>query len=458
MIAGCTKLDQAPAFTELEKLPGGGMTAKRLSDRTFVVVGASVNRMDELSFWTGFSLFRDPWVIAPSSTKDRDGLGPLFHTRSCISCHLGGARGPEPIIGLSKPSAMVIRLGPNSDNGPLVDPHYGGQLQPRGIKIGHPRLPQPVVGEGMLQLDYTEVVGEYADGTQYTLRKPKYALRELAHGALTDGIGLSPRFAPVIYGTGLVDAIATEDLLALEDEDDADGDGISARYNRVPNVVTNTIEIGRFGFKGKHPNLAQQVAAAFRDDIGITNEFFPQETCTEVQTNCVIASDIGDQSGVEIPNKLLKLVMDFNYWLAVPPARNLEGSSQQRGRELFYAANCDACHTPSFTTDPEYPDTNLANQTIFPYSDFALHDMGPELADGIREYEANGNEWRTAPLWGLGMQKSYRQKTSFLHDGRARTVSEAILWHGGEAAQSQQLFLNMSKDDREALIAFLKAI
>jgi CxxC motif-containing protein (DUF1111 family) len=434
------------------------MTAKRLSDRTFVVVGENVNRMDELNFWTGFSLFRDPWVIAPSSTKDRDGLGPLFHTRSCISCHLGAARGPEPVIGLSKPSALVVRLGPTTEGDLVEDPHYGGQLQPRGIKVGHARLPSPVEGEGKLLLEYSDIRGMFADGTEYTLRKPTYELKDLAHGPIVDGIRLSPRFAPVIYGTGLIDAIAEQDLLTQEESVDRNGDGISARYNRVPNVKTGNIELGRFGFKGKHPNLAQQVAAAFRDDIGITNDFFPRESCTEIQTNCTIASEIGGQPGVEIPEKLFKLVMDFNFWLAVPPARNLQGEQQQRGRSLFYAANCDGCHTPSYTTDPAYPDINLANQTIFPYSDFALHDMGPELADGVREFEANGSEWRTAPLWGLGLQKAYKQKSTFLHDGRARTVQEAILWHGGEAEQSKQYFVNMNKTERDALLAFLNAI
>lgn len=451
-------MPQVPSFSTLEATPGGGMTAKRLSDRTFVSAGANVNRMDELNFWTGFSLFRDPWIVSPSSTTDRDGLGPLFHTRSCISCHLGAARGPEPLVGLSKPSALVVRLGPLNETSPMVDPKYGGQLQPRGIKIGHPRLKGPVEGEGKIMLTYVEVEGAFADGTEYTLRRPNYKLRDLSHGSLADGIGLSPRLAPVIYGTGLIDAIADEDLLSQEDPSDVNADGISARYNRVPNVKTGEINIGRFGFKAKHPNLAQQVAAAFRDDIGITNDLYPDESCTASQVNCRIAAEIGTASRVEIPNKLLKLVLDFNYWLAVPLARNLQGQQQLRGREQFFRAGCAGCHTPSYITDSEYPDANLAGQTIYPYSDFALHDMGPDLSDGVSEYEAKANEWRTAPLWGLGMQQEFKRKSTFLHDGRATTVQQAILWHGGEAEQSKQYFLNMEKADRKALITFLNAI
>jgi CxxC motif-containing protein (DUF1111 family) len=469
----CSKVS-VPDFEQAEHLPAGGMTGKGLSDRSFIQVGRNVDRKQELLFWTGFSLFRDPWVIAPSSTKDRDGLGPLFNTRSCISCHLSGGKGPAPQEGNSKPTALVVRFGSGED-GLFSDPIYGDQLQPRAIAITHSSIEPDLLGEAKLQLGYQEVYGEYADGSTYILRQPTYQLTDLAYGELDKRTVLSPRFSPVIYGVGLLDAISEQDLLAQEDINDANQDGISAKYNRVPIAPSshntadfhNSVEnikgthraaIGRFGHKAKHPSLHQQVAAAFRDDIGITNTSFGTETCSTWQPNCQAASVIGGHQSVEIPDKLLDLVTQFNQLIAVPPARNLGSSKAQQGRKLFYQLGCESCHTASYTTDAEYPHESLANQTIWPYTDLALHDMGKGLADGVNEYAANGNEWRTPPLWGIGARKNIRNENLYLHDGRAKTVAAAILWHGGEAQISQQNFIQLNKQQRNALLAFLDAI
>jgi CxxC motif-containing protein (DUF1111 family) len=469
----CSKVS-VPDFEQAEHLPAGGMTGKGLSDRSFIQVGRNVDRKQELLFWTGFSLFRDPWVIAPSSTKDRDGLGPLFNTRSCISCHLSGGKGPVPQEGNSKPTALVVRFGSGED-GLFSDPIYGDQLQPRAIAITHSSIEPDLLGEAKLQLGYQEVYGEYADGSTYILRQPTYQLTDLAYGGLDKRTVLSPRFSPVIYGVGLLDAISEQDLLAQEDIYDANQDGISAKYNRVPIAPSshntadfhNSVEnikgthragIGRFGHKAKHPSLHQQVAAAFRDDIGITNTSFGTESCSAGQPNCQAASVIGGHQSVEIPDKLLDLVTQFNQLIAVPPARNLDSATAQQGRELFYKIGCESCHTASYTTDAEYPHKSLANQTIWPYTDLALHDMGAGLADGVNEYAANGTEWRTPPLWGIGARKNIRSENLYLHDGRAKTVAAAILWHGGEARISQQNFIQLNKQQRNALLAFLDAI
>jgi CxxC motif-containing protein (DUF1111 family) len=472
-LTSCSKVS-VPEFEQAENLPAGGMTGKGLSDRSFVQVGRNVDRKEELLFWTGFSLFRDPWVIAPSSTEDRDGLGPLFNTRSCISCHSSGGKGPAPQEGKSKPSALVIRFG--SDESPIFsDPIYGGQLQPRAIAVTRSSIQPDLLGEAQLQLSYQTISGQYADGTPYMLRKPTYQLTDLAYGDLDKRTVLSPRFSPVIYGVGLLDAISEQDLLSQEDVNDANQDGISAKYNRVPIMPSshNTAEfhgslqsemlmtpmgIGRFGHKAKHPSLHQQVAAAFRDDIGITNTSFTGESCSAVQTNCLAASAIGDHSNVEIPDKLLDLVTQFNQLIAVPPARNLDKETIQQGRELFFQIGCESCHTASYTTAPQYPHKSLANQKIWPYTNLALHDMGEGLADGINEYDANGQEWRTPPLWGIGARKNMRSENLYLHDGRAQTVAEAILWHGGEAQASQQSFIQLDQAQRNALLAFLDAI
>jgi len=472
-LTSCNKV-LVPDFQPAEHLPAGGMTGKGLSDRSFVQVGRNVDRKEELLFWTGFSLFRDPWVIAPSSTKDRDGLGPLFNTRSCISCHSSGGKGPSPVQGVSKPSALVIRFGSAEDSA-FSDPVYGDQLQPRAVAVTHSGIQPNLLGEAKLRLNYQEIYGEYADGTTYILRQPSYQLTDLAYGDLDKRTALSPRFSPVIYGVGLLDAISAQDLLSQEDIDDTDEDGISAKYNRVPvkpshhntadfhglvksDTGTGHRGIGRFGHKAKHPSLHQQVAAAFRDDIGITNTSFVSESCSTGQTNCQAAATIVGDSSVEIPNKLLDLVTQFNQLMAVPPARNLGSFKAQQGRKLFYQLGCESCHTASYTTDATYPHNSLANQTIWPYTDLALHDMGPDLADNVSEYDANGREWRTPPLWGIGARKNMRSENLYLHDGRAESVAAAILWHGGEARPSQQNFIQLDQQQRNALLAFLDAI
>ncbi|MBL4630873.1 MAG: hypothetical protein JKY14_06820, partial [Paraglaciecola sp.] len=467
-----------PDFEQSELQPGGDMTARRVSHRSYVVEGKGVSAMQKLNFWTGFSLFRDPWVIAPSSTKDRDGLGPLFNTRSCIDCHSRGGRGPAPKVGLSTPSSMVIRLGLKDQATTATKATtfkqtttyatYGGQIQTRAINTRHStRLPKAISPEAKLHLAYETINGQYADGTAYQLNKPTYQLQNLAYGELDPDVGLSPRFAPVVYGAGLLDAIAEQDLLIQEDIHDENNDGISSRYNRVPMVKKHTFEenytaptqgIGRFGLKAKHPTLAQQVAAAFKDDIGITNSWFPTESCTSSQTDCAVASQLGQNTKIEIPNKLLKLVIDTNQFMAVPPTRDLKSKIAQQGRELFYQGGCASCHTPSYTTSQDYPVAVLANQKIWPYTDLALHDMGEGLADGVIENQASGQEWRTSRLWGLGAQKIFRKQPLYLHDGRAKSVAEAILWHGGEAKASQTFFTHLIATERQQLLAFLDAI
>jgi CxxC motif-containing protein (DUF1111 family) len=437
-----------PKLDKAEFQPGGKATVSRLQQRSFVYNGSNFTKAQQLDFWTGFSLFRDPWVIAPSSTKDRDGLGPLFNTRSCISCHRAGGRGPMSKEGISKPSALVLRLGNKSAGHNTTDPHYGGQIQPRSID-------KSLLGEAWLDLRYTQVTGHYADGQSYQLQKPSYQLTKLANGPLASDIALSPRYAPNIFGMGLLDAIDVEDLLALEDVNDLNNDGISAKYNRVPNVANGKTEVGRFGLKAKQPNLKQQVAAAFRDDIGITNSLFNRESCTELQNDC---ARWGEKGANEIPDKLLNLVVDFNRFLGVPPARNLNNEQIIGGRSLFYQTGCAQCHTPSYKTDESYPVEQLAGLTIWPYTDLALHDMGEGLADGVHEYSATGNEWRTPPLWGIGLQKKILGEQRFLHDGRARTLDEAILWHGGEGEKAKTQFIQLSQIQRKQLLGFISAI
>ncbi len=452
-LSACKKTD-VPELSNNENFPGGEMTAKFLSDRSYVYPGEGTSKQEQLNFWTGFSLFRDPWVVAPSSTKDRDGLGPLFNTRSCISCHQDGGKLTRVNTQSSELSGLLIRLGPLAPSSPQVDPHYGGQIQTKSIaKYADAMKPEATVSIG-----YQIKEGEFADGQTYYLNSPTYRLNDLAYGPINEGIGLSPRFAPIVYGAGLLDAISEEDLLAQEDIDDQNNDGISAKYNRVPDITTSKIRLGRFGHKALHPTLKQQVAAAFHGDIGITSSLFTQESCTHVQIECQQLSTNGGHDSYEIPDKLLSLVVQFNQWLAVPRARNLSNQVVQKGRSIFYQIGCESCHTATYRTSESYPVKSLSGQTIWPYTDLALHNMGPELADGVNEYDAKGSEWRTPPLWGLGLQQKFRAEQRFLHDGRASSFSEAILWHGGEAQKSKNQFIQLTRDDRKALLAFLGSI
>jgi CxxC motif-containing protein (DUF1111 family) len=325
-----------------------------------------------------------------------------------------------------------------------------------------------VKGEGKVHLSYQVIDGQYPDGAAYQLYQPRYQLKELAYGPLSSTSRLSPRFAPVVYGAGLLDAISIDDLLAQEDPDDQNQDGVSARYNRVPLLASSHPSetfhrqadgaIGRFGMKAKHPSLHQQVAAAFRDDIGISNPLFSGPPCSSMQQACKQADQLGGHDGPEINAEMLSLVTEFNQYLAVPPARQLNQDAQQQGRELFYQVGCASCHTPSYITASDYPTQALANQRIWPYTDLALHDMGPDLADGVQEYSASGQEWKTPALWGIGLRKKLNSDSRFLHDGRARTVEQAILWHGGEATASQQAFTHLSVSERSAVLRFLDAI
>ncbi|MDP7592224.1 MAG: di-heme oxidoredictase family protein [Litorilituus sp.] len=437
---------------------GGDMTVKRLSTRSFIYAGKGATRKQQLDFWTGFSLFRDPWVTAPSATKDRDGLGPLFNARSCIACHQAGGRAAMSKTGESIPTALIMRLGfttPEIDHSNNV---YGGQIQPRVTKFVDGQQSSPPSAEAWLSLEYTLINGQFADGETYQLQHPKYTLTRLGYGALPEHALPSPRYAPNIFGAGLLDAISDEDLLAQEENKHAIKQGISAKYNRVYNVKSGQMELGRFGFKAKHPTLYQQVAAAFRDDIGITNSYFTDDSCTKQQVLCIQASKLGEHENVEIPDKLLNLVVTFNRLLGVPPARNLSKPQQQSGQLIFHQLGCQQCHTPSYITDKNYPVAALAKQKIWPYTDLALHDMGEGLADGVYEYQATGSEWRTPPLWGIGLQKKITGHQRFLHDGRARSINEAILWHGGEAADAQHKYTQLTKVQRQALLTFLKSI
>ena len=454
-----------------EVLPGGGMTRAMGIRKTFLNPAGNLSLDAQMQFFTGGSFFRQVWLIAPSSTTARDGLGPLFNARACTGCHERGGRGRPP-QGPEEPSVSVaLRLsipGVDPQLGVVPEPTYGDQLQTLGIALTRNRDASRgnrsaerlgPIGEGLGSVVYDSRHGQFVDGEAWELRVPRYSVRDLAYGPLHADTLVSPRVAPALPGMGLLDAIPLEALLGAADPDDVDGDGISGRINRVWDRVQARTVPGRFGWKASQPNLLQQTAAAFRNDIGITNMLYPSESCTVAQAPCLQArSGRGPHTPHEISDELLVSTANFLRVLAVPQRRHAEAQEVLEGRHLFRRIGCDSCHVPRHVTGEVAGYPELSNQVIWPYTDLLLHDMGDGLADGRSDFDASGSEWRTPPLWGLGWTERVTGHATYLHDGRARSLTEAILWHGGEAQAAQQAFLNLPRRDRHALVAFLKSL
>lgn len=408
-------------------------------------------------FFAGNSFFQNAWVTAPASAAARDGLGPLFNTMSCQSCHIKDGRGRPPRPGEEMLSMLVRISVPGDDSaearasraahGVVPEPTYGAQLQNGGVA--------GVPAEARVEIEWVEEAGAYDDGTPYSLRRPVYRAEDLGYGPLADDALFSGRVAPALVGIGLLDTIPHARLAELADPDDADGDGVSGRWNTVIDVATGERVVGRFGWKSEQPTVRQQVAAAFVGDIGITSSLFPADERTPAQRAAFDAPSGGDP---EVSDEILDLVTFYCKTLAVPAQRGHDAPLVLEGRDLFRRAACNACHVETHVTgdDPDFPE--LSGQRIRPYTDLLLHDMGPGLSDGRAVFDASAREWRTPPLWGIGLIYLVNRHTNFLHDGRARSVEEAILWHGGEAQASRDAFVAMSADERRALLAFLKSL
>ena len=438
---------------------GGETTAFNRTHNAFSLPLRNLTTEERRTFQVGDSFFTQNWVTAPASTTARDGLGPTFNAQSCSSCHGRDGRARPPLspddpergllLHLSLPEEFRDLYAPNSPPGsPIPDPIYGAQLQDRAVLS--------VPAEGVMVIVYEELHGAYADGEPYTLLKPRYVIDQPAFGPLHSESMVSPRIAPAVFGVGLLEAIPEAAIRALADPEDADGDGVSGRVNEVWDAHAAEFRLGRFGWKAATPSVLQQVANAFHADIGITSRLFPADNCPPAQTACADAPSGASADGQpEIPDDRLDKVVFYNRTLAPPAARDYDG--RERGAELFFAAGCHRCHTPRFTTGPAAIDA-LSGQTIFPYTDLLLHDMGPGLADNRPLFEAAGSEWRTAPLWGIGLIPTVNGHSHLLHDGRARDAAEAILWHGGEAAASREAFRSMTAAERQELLDFINSL
>ena len=453
VFAACREPDQPHAPTPVPLIlvaeSGGATTAFTTTRNAFGLSARNLNTLERRTFAVGNSFFRQNWVTAPASTEARDGLGATFNALSCSSCHLLDGRGKPPDGPDDGERGLLLRLSiPGADprGGPLPEPVYGGQLQDRAI-FGVPP-------EGEFIIVYQEIPGGFADGEQYSLRRPTYQIRKLAFGAMNPETLVSPRVAPAIVGMGLLEAISEADILSAADPDDDDGDGISGRVNMVWDERKDAMSLGRFGWKANVPTVEQQTAGAFLGDLGVTSEIFPEESCTAAQEDCMAAPNGGRP---EIGEKRLADVVFYTQTLAVPAMRDISDPQVQKGAQIFVQAGCVACHTPEHTTGAHEIEA-VSNQTIYPYTDLLLHDMGPELADARPDFEANGQEWRTPPLWGIGLVETVNGHTMFLHDGRARNLNEAILWHGGEGSRARDAFKALTKEEREALIRFLNSL
>ena len=401
---------------------------------------------DRRAFQVGNSVFKANWVEAGASASGLDGLGPLFNARSCSSCHLrdGRSRPPEPQD--RERHGLLLRIGVQAEDGAEAPhPAYGGQVQDdaqSGAKA-----------EARVEIRYESKKGAYGDGSEFELLAPSYELSQLAYGELGDRVVLGPRVAQHLVGLGLLESIAEERLLELADDGDANRDGISGRAHRVVSAVTGNPAIGRFGWKATQPTVLEQVAAAFVNDIGITSPIFPAETLTPAQSALA-----AEQQEPEIDAKKLDRVAFYSRAIAVPAPRNQADAQVARGKALFSEFGCAACHVPSHVTADAAFHPAFARVAIDPYTDMLLHDMGDGLADGKREGDATPSEWRTPPLWGIGLIETVNGHQRFLHDGRARGFAEAVLWHGGEGEAAKERFRLAPLAQREALLAFLRSL
>ncbi len=335
--------------------------------------------------------------------------------------------------------------------------NYGDQFQNRsldGRNVDLAYAGAAVPAEAELYLDWEERTVSFADGETVVLRKPRLRIENLAFGSLGAEIMTSLRIAQPMVGMGFLEAVPEQTLLAVARRQKAQG--FDGRPNYVWDAVNNRTTLGRFGWKANQPSLKQQTAAAALGDMGVASPLFPEQNCPPVQEICArhLPGNVPEIIGHEI-----ETVEIWLRGLAVPARRNMADPEVRRGEKLFAEAQCAACHVPEMKTAETFPPLpQLANQTFRAYTDLLLHDMGEDLADGRPDFKAGPRDWRTPPLWGLGLSQTVSGSTAMLHDGRARNVTEAVLWHGGEAEVSRDAFRNLTKAEREALVRFVEAI
>jgi CxxC motif-containing protein (DUF1111 family) len=470
---------QLVTFDPQEIRQGGDTGIAIISSESYSKPSSNISASRKGNFFIGNAFFKQPWVIAPASTDSRDGLGALFNVAACQSCHIKDGRGHAPLNAEDNADSLLIRLAmpatteqqrealKQSQIEKVAHPIYGGQLQDRGI--------QGVPAEAKVAVSWTDVPVTFEDGHMVSLRRPNFQLKNPGYGAFDAELMVSPRVALPMIGLGLLEYIPEQAIKRQADVNDDDKDGISGKYNWVIDPETGKQSLGKFGWKAGQTRLITQNMSAFNEDMGLTSRIRPVESCTNNQPQCLKAptgaDDQGDgKSPVEVSDEVAKFVEFYTQNLAVPDRRNANDLTVLAGKKRFYDMGCQSCHTPRYQL-PKGKDNYLEQQgqIIYPYTDLLLHDMGDDLADRTIagklpakdaqvEFLATSYEWRTPALWGIGLAKKVDSQATFLHDGRARSPMEAVLWHGGEAQQHKQRVLKLDKKGREELEAFLNSL
>lgn len=472
-------MQQLASFDAQEIKQGGDTGISITTSESYSKPSSNITASRKGSFFIGNAFFRQPWVVAPASTDSRDGLGALFNVAACQSCHIKDGRGHAPTRSDDDADSLLIRLAmpatteaqrqtlKDSLIEKVVPPMYGGQLQDRGV--------QGVPAEARIVVQWSDNPVTFADGHVETLRAPTFNLTKPGYGPFDDALMVSPRVALPMIGLGLLEQIPDDDIKKQAINANEANSDISGKFNMVMDPQTGKVALGRFGWKAGQTKLITQNQSAFNEDMGLTSNIRPHESCMPAQTACVNATTGADEQGngkppVEVNDEVAKFVEFYTRNLAVPHRRNAEDKLVLAGKKRFYDMGCQSCHTPRYQL-PKTDDDHLEQhgQVIYPYTDLLLHDMGDGLADRTIagklpskdlqvEFLANSYEWRTPALWGIGLAQTVDPQATFLHDGRARTLMEAVLWHGGEAEKQKQKVLKLDKQGRNELNAFLKSL
>lgn len=440
----CHKADEFPDSGYDDRLSGGAATTFDATSKAFGDVVNGLSARDLTVHEIGDETFGQTF-IAPPAIKFT-GLGPVYNNVSCINCHRNDGEG-IPTAGFSN-SGLLFRISiPGTDNhgGPNPAPGFGVQLQDKAVIGAKP--------EANINITYTDVPVTYPDGSVVILHKPNYAVQN-PYTSLPSNYFISPRLAPPMVGLGLLEKIPESTILSFVDANDVNGDGITGKANYVFDSVNNKVELGRFGWKSNSATLLMQIASAYLQDMGITSYALTKESADGQPQMNAVHGDVYP----ELVDSLLNYVLFYVKTLAVPARRNVADADVKQGEILFNKINCAGCHKPTVQTGIDVTASYLSNQRIHPYTDLLVHDMGDGLADDRTDFLATGTEWRTAPLWGVGLFSITNGTPYYLHDGRANTLEEAILWHDGEAKKSKDAFMQLDKTDRARLIKFLNSL
>jgi CxxC motif-containing protein (DUF1111 family) len=429
-------------------MSGGGFTVADESSRAYSLPGPGLTGPQLEQFTRGREEFNQRWVVL-LSIGGKWGRGPTSNAEVCTDCHINNGRGHAPESDKEPLASMIVRLsipGQDEHGGPLAHPRYGDQLQNQG-ELG------TVPAEGDAAIAWEDREEQLADGSVVTLRKPKLRFSGLAFGALGPDTMMSARISPPVFGTGLLDAVTLETLQQIAKRQRQLG--FNGRLNYVWDAQKQAMAPGRFGWKANQPSLRQQAASSFLNELGVTTSLFQRENCPEIQTACRKRA-LGRVP--EQPDRAFDALLFYLRALGVPARRSVDAPVTLYGERLFASAQCAVCHVPNMQTGEYSPLTPIGHQIIHPYTDLLVHDMGEGLSDGRPDYLAGPRDWRTPPLWGIGLTEKVNGNAALLHDGRARDLTEAILWHGGEAEHSREAFRAMPRSDRAALLAFLRSL